>query len=55
MVAEETWLRYPAYLVESDEEAVDEVSWVFRVQAVLVLLYFAPRKGLDFINFVKKM
>lgn len=44
-----------AYLVESDEIAVDEVLWVVGVQPVLVLLYFGPRKGLQFFYIVQNI
>lgn len=44
-----------AYMIKSDEEAVDEVSWVLGVQTVLVLLYFSPRKGLEFFYIVENV
>lgn len=47
-----TCIHLLAYLGETDEEAVDEVSWVVRVQTVFVLLHFAPRKRLEFIHII---
>lgn len=36
-------------LVESVKEAVDEVTWVFRVQTLLVFLYFLFAKSHEFL------
>lgn len=37
------------------EEAVSKVLWALRVQTVLVLLFFAPCKILDFIHIVQSI